>query len=282
MELLQKKLNFSPIDDTVNFHFYNGDFISHSHLDYYEIVIIANGQGTHTVNGISTFAETGDTWLILPKDVHSLTSDSNNPCQHLNISISNDFMHILCNAIDNTFFTQLNTHTSALKIKIPQQMFKRILSIIYKYQSMYSQNISKKNGLLNCIAQLIIQEFYINSNEQSFQLPNWLVDLLEKISSTENLEMKPSDILKTIPYSYSHFERLFKKYMNISFVDYLNINKINYAKELLKTTDIPIIAISNKIGMQSLSYFYNIFKRQTGYAPSQFKKRFAYNKISKN
>ena len=124
------------------------------------------------------------------------------------------------------------------------------------------------------MALSILQEIYILHNSVPVKIPSWLKDFLNDLSSTEYLEMKPSEIYKLVPYSYSNFEKIFKKHMNMSFVNYLNLNKIEYAKALLKTTDYSIITIANKICMHSLGHFYSVFKKNTGFTPLQYRKKF--------
>lgn len=65
----------------------------------------------------------------------------------------------------------------------------------------------------------------------------------------------------------SHFKATTGKNLN----DYINEQKINRAKVLLKTTKMPIIDISDLLAFSSQSYFQAVFKKQTGMTPNEYR-----------
>lgn len=73
--------------------------------------------------------------------------------------------------------------------------------------------------------------------------------------------------------SPSYLSRLFKKYLHVSFVEYVNNQKIALAQEQLALTFIPINQISAQLGFAQTSYFTKIFKRKTHLTPSEFRQR---------
>jgi len=70
----------------------------------------------------------------------------------------------------------------------------------------------------------------------------------------------------------SRFSVLYKNFFNISpNADLMNI-KIELAKKLLKTADVPVAEISNTCGYTSVGYFIRLFGKQTGQTPLQYRK----------
>lgn len=67
----------------------------------------------------------------------------------------------------------------------------------------------------------------------------------------------------------SHFKSATGKNLN----DYINEQKINRAKVLLKTTRMPIIDISELLAFSSQSYFQSIFKKLTGLTPREYQQQ---------
>jgi hypothetical protein len=59
----------------------------------------------------------------------------------------------------------------------------------------------------------------------------------------------------------------------VSFVEYVNNQKIALAQEQLALTFIPINQISAQLGFAQTSYFTKIFKRKTHLTPSEFRQR---------
>ena len=56
---------------------------------------------------------------------------------------------------------------------------------------------------------------------------------------------------------------------------YVVQRRIERASELLRDTNDPIIEVAQQVGYENQSYFTTLFKRETGYTPAVFRKRFA-------
>ena len=72
--------------------------------------------------------------------------------------------------------------------------------------------------------------------------------------------------------SISWFIRCFKQYMGMTPMQYITSIRINKAKELLKNTDYSIQEISSLSGYENPLYFSRIFRKQTGFSPSHYRK----------
>jgi ligand-binding sensor protein/AraC-like DNA-binding protein len=72
--------------------------------------------------------------------------------------------------------------------------------------------------------------------------------------------------------SQYYFSKLFKKEIGINFVTYLNQERIERAKALLKESSLSIDAISNNLGFSQTSYFCKIFKSLTNNTPAKYRK----------
>lgn len=71
--------------------------------------------------------------------------------------------------------------------------------------------------------------------------------------------------------SDNYFSHLFKKETGLSFIDFVNQERIEKAKELLLTTDDKIYDIAEQVGISSANYFGILFKRLTGMSPNEFR-----------
>lgn len=69
-----------------------------------------------------------------------------------------------------------------------------------------------------------------------------------------------------------HFSRVFSRVTGSKYVDYLTELRIERAKSLLATVDLPLSELSRLCGYQSTSYFCTVFKRQTGYKVREYKR----------
>lgn len=90
----------------------------------------------------------------------------------------------------------------------------------------------------------------------------------------ENLGCKLAieDIAKKVNLSKFYFIRLFQKEMGVSPYLYMQILRINQAKELLSNTAKSIEEISKSVGFSSCTRFSRCFFEMTGVTPSQYRK----------
>lgn len=74
-------------------------------------------------------------------------------------------------------------------------------------------------------------------------------------------------------FSHYHFIRFFHRTYGITPHQYLTRKRIQQAQRLLATTDLPITEVCFAVGFQSLGSFSNLYRRQTGYTPSEHRVR---------
>ncbi|WP_435954627.1 AraC family transcriptional regulator [Dryocola sp. BD626] len=69
-----------------------------------------------------------------------------------------------------------------------------------------------------------------------------------------------------------YLSRAFKKNTGIGFSNYIASRKISIAKSLLQFSDLKVNTIALELSWQDANYFCRIFKKETGMAPSDFRK----------
>lgn len=71
--------------------------------------------------------------------------------------------------------------------------------------------------------------------------------------------------------SSSYFSKLFNRVVGDNFANYVNKIRVGKAKELLKTTDLPITSIAMDLGFEDSGYFVKVFKKIEGVTPSTYR-----------
>lgn len=74
----------------------------------------------------------------------------------------------------------------------------------------------------------------------------------------------------------SYLSTLFKKEMGIPLAEYVNRCRIDHARRLLLTTDLPIKVVALQCGIPDMQYFSRMFKRHTGVTPKSYQNTAAY------
>ena len=81
-----------------------------------------------------------------------------------------------------------------------------------------------------------------------------------------------NDIANSVYLSPSHFARVFKKFYQVSPIQFLLSVRIKKAKELLENTEIKISDISYDVGFSAQQRFNDIFKKHENMSPSEYRK----------
>ena len=84
-------------------------------------------------------------------------------------------------------------------------------------------------------------------------------------------ELSLSSVAEAINLSATYFSSIFKKDVGTNFVDYLTKIRLDKAKELLCCTSMQVSEIAYKVGFKDYRYFSQIFKKNTGQTPRDFK-----------
>lgn len=92
----------------------------------------------------------------------------------------------------------------------------------------------------------------------------------------ENLEEKITlaDVGKITFFSPVYCDTIFKKETGKSVIDYLLDERISEAKKLLIEGALPLKQISEAVGITDYNYFSRLFKKRTGYTPTEYRKNF--------
>ena len=78
-------------------------------------------------------------------------------------------------------------------------------------------------------------------------------------------------VAREVGMSYFHFSRAFKQSMGMTATNYIVERRIEFAKELMNATDLPISEIALRSGFSSQSHFTTSFRRMSGVTPRAFR-----------
>lgn len=94
---------------------------------------------------------------------------------------------------------------------------------------------------------------------------------IEYINENFSKEITLEDVSEHIHISSYYFSHAFKKYIGMTFIEYLTRIRIKKAKKLLLTTDLNIGEVGKQVGYDDHNYFSRVFKNLEGIPPSKFK-----------
>lgn len=74
--------------------------------------------------------------------------------------------------------------------------------------------------------------------------------------------------------SKSYLSRVFKEYTGYTVNEYINVNRIQKARQLLAESDLNITEIAEVLGYESLTYFEKIFRKHTETSPLKYRRKY--------
>ena len=80
-----------------------------------------------------------------------------------------------------------------------------------------------------------------------------------------------NDVAAHVGVSRSHFAHLFKDYTNMTFVDFLTMERVKLAETFFMNPQLRMIDIAFESGFSSISSFNRAFRKIKGCSPSEFR-----------
>lgn len=87
-------------------------------------------------------------------------------------------------------------------------------------------------------------------------------------------DVSSAEVAAACHCSVSTLSHLFKQKMGVSIRRYLHDLRMADAKRLLRDTELPINAVSDLLGYGNPNYFCNVFRGETGTAPTRFREQY--------
>jgi AraC-like DNA-binding protein len=102
-----------------------------------------------------------------------------------------------------------------------------------------------------------------------------IVDRINRLIETgyASQELYIESIAERLDKSPTYISHVYKQRTGITILDKIVEVRLTRAKELLASTDLSVADISERAGFSSGSYFFKVFRKQTGQTPNEFRER---------
>ena len=236
---------------------------SHSH-DFCEIMYVVSGSGVSVLNGTEYKIKTNDIVIYNPSVLHE------------EISCSPDF-HIVFFAVDNIKIPTLpegSLISSESNPIIPAENYDSILIILFET---LLEEISKKDTGYKAIATHLASSivFYIlrlkNMSTENSEIPELLKKTRDYIDENYMNEINLEELAESAHLSKFYYLHLFKEYFSVSPMKYQAMMRLQKAKELLLSTELSILEISEKVGYEDYTTFMRAFKNKENISPKEYR-----------
>jgi two-component system response regulator YesN len=97
--------------------------------------------------------------------------------------------------------------------------------------------------------------------------------IISYVKNNYNEDLKLETLAELFYYNCAYLGKRFKEFTGKSFHTYLDLLRIDAAKEMLKNTDMKVYEISSAVGYTNTDYFYSKFKKYAKESPLVYKKK---------
>lgn len=94
---------------------------------------------------------------------------------------------------------------------------------------------------------------------------------LEYVEKNVGKNITQADICRELLVSTGHFSKCFKRETGVGFAVYVTMKKMEQARILLEDPKNRVNEVAHMLGYSDYAYFFQVFKKQFGYAPSEIK-----------
>ncbi|MRN52100.1 helix-turn-helix domain-containing protein [Paenibacillus sp. LC-T2] len=232
--------------------------------DVFALHYIVSGKGYLKTQHTTFFLETGESFIIFPQMEVYYYPDPLDPWEYFWIEFYGGEASRLLSMINFT-------PNSPVVVASPQDLGP--LFHVSKSAELEPFERERSDAKLHLLLSYYM-EYY--PSDKAFLTKDYTLSAREYIESNF---WKPSlsvlDVVDYVKIERSYLFRLFKEENGVSISGYLTTFRIQRACELLRTSHLSVKSIAYSVGYQDPLYFSKVFKKETSYTPSEYKK--AYN-----
>lgn len=257
----------------------------HMH-DFTEINIVMSGEGIHYIENNQYSIKRGDVFVIPTMIKHAFCGTDMLNVFHILIhdKFFLDYEKVLRTLPMYTIMFHIEPHMRAYAdahcfCRLQQECIQEIELLVDMLQNINISTYQEKNTSLNAAVAYVITRLA------------YYYRLFHKDSLSKIVDQHYIMFMKTVDYMHQNFDtniscdtlaqmmhvsrtsyfKLFKKYMNCTPGNYINLYRVEKAQALLIYSDMTITDISYACGFYDCSHFIRVFSRTIGQTPIQYR-----------
>ncbi|MBU2973069.1 AraC family transcriptional regulator [Zobellia sp. B3R18] len=252
--------------------------------NFFELVLIKDGQGTQCINYNDHNYSKGNMFLLPPLKCHSFTiekptkfvflkfTDSFFKNEHRSIMEKNEWFNEASYILSN--YNQLPG--DIIKTDTDRQYLKNLISmILQESRSFGNESIALIKSLMVSVMEILIRNikkgsFYeIPKNNTDDRITKMLTFINENIDKPEQLKVE--NLAEVFMMSPTYVSEFFKKQVSMSLREYIIKAKLKLVEIRLLNSDFTLTQIADDLGFTDVSHLSKTFKRYSGISLRQFK-----------
>lgn len=249
----------------------------HIHMEY-ELYYLIQGERYYFIDS-KTYHVSPGSLVLVPSGTLHRTSDADSTDGHerilliLNEDWINPFLRQTGLPPLSSYFSQPVIQPDAFKQKYLRRLFDDIYEELATKQANFEVSIKMK------ITELLILISRCNTSSADISAPFVSQSAKHKKVNEATYYIKEhfrepislQQVADNIFVSRGYLSNIFNEVTGMKLTEYVNIQRINCAKELLDNTNESITDIANSCGFENITYFERIFRQATGVTPLKYR-----------
>lgn len=244
----------------------------HCH-DFFELFLITRGAVTHLINDTRQTLSEGAFVFMRPDDVHSYEKIEGRVCELINLAFPRRTVLELFDYLGRGFRPKrLLTPAMPPCVILPKSEMALVKAKLEQLHTIPHTNKAEMRTQLRVLLVDFFSRYFARRRSRVRKaIPDWLDWLLNEMHKKENFTAGLTMMQKLSRRSPEHLSRIFKTHLGTTPTEFINELRLNYAANLLASTDETIAFIAMDAGFENLSHFYHIFKKRFNLSPKRFR-----------
>ncbi|MCM3626039.1 AraC family transcriptional regulator [Paenibacillus glycanilyticus] len=264
----------------------SGDLILYLHWhEHFEIIVMQRGSAIFHIDSEPYEARSGDVLFIPAGALHVGYSLCEGDISYLAIVFNSSlFQNWMQDSIHTKYVLPYLEGRVHLPVK-PAELDPTCADYYYLLEQANSEFTAKQpayqlmvKSQLHMLLTLLSRKFlpkqlpeqataqYVHNREQ-------FKTLIEYIEANFADKQTVAGAAKRMNLNIHHFCKMFKKLTGRTFIDYVNVCRVNEAERLLLEGSLSITEIAGRVGCDNSNYFTKMYKKYRGTAPSLLRKQ---------
>lgn len=250
----------------------------HMHKEY-ELYYLVKGERYYFIDDITYHVAPGTLILVPAGEVHRtacISSDSSH--ERILLIFSEDYVRPFLQGVG---LPPLSAFFSNHAIQLTPAMQNQLLSI---FNDIYTELSARQPNYEIAIKLKFVEILLLISrcSSTSANISTALIAQSTKhkkvheatlyIKEHYNEPLSLQSIADNIYVSRGYLSRIFNEVVGMKLTDYINIQRVNRAKWLLRNSDQSITDIAGSCGFESITYFEKIFNQTVDISPTKYRK----------
>lgn len=169
-------------------------------------------------------------------------------------------------------YSQFEYAQKAIRYGVSDYLLKPIMTEEIEFALRHViENLKEDRGKFHSEEMDVLEKqlFEIRSAKDCFSA--MVAQAIDYVSRNINQNITLADVCNELLVSTGHFSKSFKKETGVGFASYVTMVKMENARILLRNPQNRVNEVARMLGYSDYAYFFQVFKKQFGYAPSDIK-----------